>query len=328
MDSVVSKAVLCASKLHPGVDATRLREIGIIVFDMIRQPGFVIDLDLVWKAAGYSKKANALRCLTGSQAKKRDKAEFQETIDFIVVQPEYTPIQSNVVLVGKRPDKIMMTADTFYKFLMRAPGGQGAAVRDFVVVLTHAVDDWFAGFQELKRAAPVDTSFAVKRIKTSESVKAHINELREKNVPKCTYAMVNGMTNRTVMGMSRSELAYELNLPKDSVNCRDHMSHEQLSATELIETLSRKKIQENKSGESVIAVHGAVCRLMGPVSALLRGTHMKEGKTLSDARIECESPYAIAAPPTATLEVAPLNNGTTNTINNYFFAPGATQNSS
>ena len=339
MNDLIENVIVQTSELHSDINATQLRDIGETVFAIVDKEGHVFDFDNAWQWAGYCDKATGKQVLTKN---------FVVDQDFVITQQSAANLNQEITGFKnkgkhgghKKSEKIMLTSKCFLKFCFLARTSTGDVLRDFVIALIRGVkalrDEVRSGRIELKRVtpAPEDTTHATKRIKTCESVKSLMSELKEKNVSGDTFARVNGATNQTVMGFGRAKLASDLGRPVGKVNCRDHMSVEQLSAVELIEILSRKVIHGTTT-ENALNAHDSVCQKFTSMASLLHGTHEREGKKLRDARIEKENTAEIKAlitdvaqavtqavvaalPPPVQAAPTHNNNATTMNIRNYF----------
>ncbi|MCP4483530.1 MAG: hypothetical protein GY823_03065 [Flavobacteriaceae bacterium] len=260
VEKVVSEIPL---KLN--LDQNLLREIATIYFSSVDKEGFVFDFDQVYKWAGYKKKSNAKRILTG----KRGKFKFIEGRDYLINS-------SNNFINEKSkndfPNKetIMMTQWTFNKFCLSVNTTKGYYLQTIVLASIRVFQDFLKEVEcgnlsviQEKRNTEINN----KRIKVANSNKELMDTIKLKKPKHCSaYGLINGMTNKAVTGRSENETAALLGKKSKEINIRDHMTKPQLIAAELIETISNE-INEYDTRDS-IEIHQEVTNEYTPICKL------------------------------------------------------------
>ena len=97
-----------------------------------------------------------------------------------------------------------------------------------------------------------------------------------------------GMTNQTIMGVTKNDLSKELQIPKNKFTARDYMSEAQLTATQLLELLTANAIHESSADETVLQLHTKNCKKFESMSEDLHNKHLNEKKTVIQARQELQ----------------------------------------
>lgn len=272
VEKVVSEIPL---KLN--LDQNLLREIATIYFSSVDREGFVFDFDQVYKWAGYKKKSNAKRILTG----KRGKFKFIEGRDYL--------INSSNNFINGFPNKetIVMTTWTFNKFCLSVNTTQGDYLKNIVLASIRVFQDFLkevergnlSVIQEKRNRETFN-----KRIKVANSNKELMNTIKLKK-PKhgSAYGIINGITNKAVTGRSENETAILLGKKSKAINGRDHMTKAQLIAAELIETISNE-INEYDTRDA-IEIHEQVANEYTPIYKLyLHGKIAQNPLKLDKAR--------------------------------------------
>lgn len=283
--------------------------------------GFVVDFDLAWEWVGYSRKDVAKRKLTqnfvqnedysvvvkpaaqiggaGMTGSETDKEKTKNTPNSVQNQHNSGtgPFDSaelwkqNKRTRGgdKRTEKIMMTGRCFCHFAFMANTVQGMMCRDFAMEMLRGIRRLGEAIQngevELRRVN-LDSEPVRKRLKTCNSNKALKEVMKEAGAIGREYAIVNGITNKAVTGFTKGEYARKLGKKNSQVNLRDEMSPEQLAATELVEMLSRKGIEEKKHQGNITAYHDSVVAKLSPFKEILHSCQMGKGTKLTEVRKE------------------------------------------
>ncbi|GBG34923.1 Hypothetical Protein FCC1311_111462 [Hondaea fermentalgiana] len=222
------------NRLKGKYDRAKAEAIANYLWALPSVDGCTIDFDFVCQILGQQKK-NALRLLTG----QRGHLWLIEGVDYKKMsrQSEH----------GQMVNKYYLTPKTLKKFCIASQTESGAVVREIFVQI-------YDGLRELKQAldagevALVRTqptvplaleSSARERLKTCDLTKA-VNAklcLPGKRMD-ARVGFLHAKINESVMGMTKQELAEQINKKKSSFVARDYMSDAQQSQTAVFLALS------------------------------------------------------------------------------------------
>ena len=276
------------SMIHSDYDKNMVVEIAKVFFDAVDKQGFVFDFDLAWKWAGYLRKGHAKDVLVG----KRKNLGLKEGVDYKILISADAEIRNKGENGGdRRSEKIMMTSRCFCQFALAAGTTNGQILRDVVIALTRLMKSLVVAVQtgthKIVRVEQGDTR-ANKRLKVCDTQKALMQEVVCKNPDFARFCgRINGETNKAVTGSYKYETARMLNKPSRSVNARDYMTPEQLSAAELVEMLSREAIEESGGNIDPLALHTSICNdVVANIRERLHGKRAPAPLNLRLARAE------------------------------------------
>ena len=270
VEKVVSEIPL---KLN--LDQNLLREIATIYFSSVDKEGFVFDFDQAYKWAGYKKKSNAKRILTG----ERGNIKCIEGVDYkITTLNNLKNLNSNLLQTGANDLEgvksgitekqiIMLTVWTFNKFCLAVNTPRGDYLKNIVLAAVRVFKDFLKEVESGNLRVIIEKpniEICNKRIKVGNSNKELMNTIKLKN-PKhgSVFGIINGITNKAVTGRFKYETATLLGKKSKEINSRDHMTKAQLIAAELIETISNE-INEYDTRDA-IEIHEEVANGYTPI---------------------------------------------------------------
>lgn len=212
-------------------DTAEMKEIGAVLYGFCDVQGFVIPFDNVVTWLEYGRKDAAKRALV---------KHFKENIDYKISFP--TPVGG--VHKNNMPEKILLTAQCFQKFCMKAGTERADVIRQFYIEMVK-------GVKRLRKAiehgevALVSLQPTERNTDTLSLVKTRLDlaeshpTLQSVILEACgkrahVIAQVYSVLNTAVTGLRKSEVAKLLKRKKKSFTHRDYMSIEQSKTLDML----------------------------------------------------------------------------------------------
>lgn len=222
--------------------------------------GYCLNFDDIWKLCGYATKASAKRQLLNK------KLRFVEGRDYKVLLNTHVERSAKPGRGGNNREDIWMTSDCFCNFASASQTDQGWALRAFLKFLTKQVK--ILVDKQSTQSSQINPRVQG-RIAACDSQKEFTSTLKAIEYTKGhTYFKLNAMTNHKITGRTKRQIVRELaesgnlgtkKLRKDTdthkkgdevpktaadITGRDYYPNTLLSATQISEKLSSKKLQE------------------------------------------------------------------------------------
>jgi hypothetical protein len=204
-----------------------IREIGVKMFDVCDQEGFIVSLDDVYKWLGYTRKGTAKTALTGTAAKK---SIFKKGKDYTILRRNGTATEESEKALqeslkrfngGQNKETILMTAVCFQLFCLQAGTSRSALVGLFYINL----------LMETKRFSEAvsrgDISLVDHRVPAAAAVienspsqvrvgLCYVHHCLKKALGSSTLTKVYAIVNERISGIKKSALIEKLGLSDNS----------------------------------------------------------------------------------------------------------------
>ena len=284
--SLIEKVHDEMEEYYPMYERETMEQAARTYLDCVDKKGFVFDFDQAWQWAGYSRKEDSKRILTG----KRGKLNLQEGVDYkIELARPIGVIKFKGTKHGgdRKSEKIMLTSRCLNQFSLAANTPQGQCLRDVVLAIMRLMKQFMnevqSGQVRIVRTENVDAR-VVKRLKVCDTQKALMKEVVSKNASFARYCgKINGVTNKAVTGRYKYETAALLDKKPKQVNARDWMTPIQLVFAEAIEMLSKQEISNSDSDP--FQVHSDVAeKVMENIKQKIQGPIATEPLSLNNTR--------------------------------------------
>lgn len=289
--SCLVKDVLKEIPSNLNLDENIVKDITTIYFSSVDQEGFLFDFDQVWKWAGYATKSSAKRILTG----KRGHLQAKEGVHYKIITNISENINSSFLLNhpvrqkqgenrgGSNKETILMTVWTFSDFCLASNTPQGHYLRNILLACFRIFKNFLEKINSHIVRENIDQNICTKRIKVGDSNKQLMQTVKLKKPHGSAFAIINGITNKTVTGRFKHETADYLGKKSKDVNGRDFMTKAQLAQAELLEAISTE-INENDTRDP-IEIHKEIADQYLPTCKLfLHGKIAEKPLKLDQAR--------------------------------------------